>query len=190
MASDTAVSGVLAFLHELFPTREIGVATLDAWAMAFAAWPDDELQLCATRAATTPGRTFFPTPGEIAAFRKVTPIVDVAQLLRRIEKLGRHHPASGYLAPQVYVVREALGDVIADAYATAGGPSRCFSDEEITRNIAFREFQKAATEYAAMPSGERPLLGNDAGPRRIAPRNAPAESIAAIVTRALPAGAA
>ena len=190
MASDEGVSTVLAFLHELYPSREIGPATLDAFAFAFADWSDADLHACAKQAAATPGRTFFPTPGEIAAFRKVTPIVDAARLLRQIEKLGHNVAGQGYFAPQVWLVREKLGDVVADAYASAGGPPRCFSDEEITRNIAFREFQKYATEYAAMPSSERPLLGNDAGPRRISPRNAPAEPIGAVLTRALPPGAA
>ena len=188
MASKSAVVGVLAYLHELYPSREVGQATAAAWALTFSDWNDDELQSCAKDAATTPGRTFFPTPGEIAAFRKVTPIVDAAKLLRQIEKLGTNVPGAGYMPPQPWQVRESLGDVIADAYITAGGAPRCFSDEELTRNIAFREFQKAATAYAAMPTSERPLLGSDAGPRRIAPRNQPAESIASVVTRALPAG--
>jgi hypothetical protein len=188
MASKIAIASTLKFMLELYPNREsISETTAEAWAFAFADWADEELRAAAAQAATTPGRSFFPTPGEIAACRKVTPIVDAARLLRDIERLGVNHPGGGYIAPQVWLVREKLGDVVADAYATAGGPPRCFSDEEITRSIAFREFQKAATTYAAMPASDRPLLGSDAGPRRIAPRGAPVESIAAVLTRALPA---
>jgi hypothetical protein len=135
------------------------------------------------QAATTPGRTFFPTPGEIAAFRKVTTIVDAAQTIRRIEKLGANVPGAGYIAPQVWRVREALGDVIADAYATAGGPGRVFSDDEVSRSIASREFQKAASEYAAMPTVERPILEAGSNSRRIAARNAPPEGLAEIIAR-------
>lgn len=185
MASDKGVAAVLAYLHELYPTRELNATTLDAWALVFADWPDAELQAAAMQAAGTPGRTFFPAPGEIAAFRRTAQIVDGAKLLRQISALSVYNAHSGMIAPQVWQVREKLGDVLADAYATAGGGARCFSDDETTRAIAYREFQKAATEYAAMPAGERPLLESGAGPRKIAPRNAKPEAISGIVTRAL-----
>lgn len=181
MASKATIAGVLAYMHELYPTREIGTATAEAWAMAFADWDDADLQACARQAATTPGRTFFPTPGEIAAFRPAS-TVDSPKILRQIERLGVNLPGAGYVAPQVDAVRAALGDVIADAYATAGAGSRVFSDDETTRAIAYREFHKSATAYAAMPAVERPALV--AGPpRKLIPRNAAAESITDIVKR-------
>ena len=188
MASKQTIAGVLAYLHELYPSRAIGQATAEAWSLTFADWPDDELQRCAKAAALTPGRSFFPTPGEVAAFRKTTPIIDAGKLLRQIEKLGGYSPTIGYQHPTPYTVRLALGDVIADAYATAGG-HRCFSDDETTRSIAFREFQKAATEYAAMPEGVRPLLESGQLRPRLKDRNAKPESLADVVTRALPPGA-
>ena len=189
MASKTAIAGVLAYLHELYPTREIGPATGEAWALTFADWDDAELQVCAKQAATTAGRTFFPTPGEIAACRTTTPIVDAARLLRRIESLGRHNAVSGYIAPEVEYVRRQLGDVIADAYAAAGGGSRCFSEDPTTRSIAYREFQRRAEEFAATPNAERPPLELPGGDRRRIAQPEKLESIGAVVTRALPIGA-
>lgn len=189
MASKQAIAGVLAYLHELYPSRAIGQATAEAWSLTFADWPDDELQVCARAAAASPGRSFFPTPGEVAAFRveRMTPIVDAGKLLRQIEKLGTYSPTIGYQPPTPSTVRAALGDVIADAYATAGG-HRCFSDEEMIRSIAYREFQKAATEYAALPDGVRPLLESGQLRPRLKDRNAQPESLAGIIGRALPAG--
>lgn len=181
MASRIAIASMLAYLHELYPSRTINAATPEAFAFAFADWSDDELQSAAMQAATKPGRTFFPTPGEIAECRKVAPIVDGAALLRRIESLGSYSAAVGFIAPQVFTVRKRLGDLIADAYATAGGV-RCFSDDPITRSIAFREFQKAVTEYAALPAEQRPLIESGEQPRKLSRGGEP---IGNIIQRAL-----
>ncbi len=47
-------------------------------------------------------------------------------------------------------MRQQLGDAIAYAYAAAGG-TRVFSDNEVSRDIAEREFQKAMTEAVNRP---------------------------------------
>ncbi len=147
MASKTAIATVLAYLHELYPTREIQPATAQAWAMVFAEWPDDELQACAMKAAAERGRTFFPTPGEISAYRAI-PTVDAAAILRRISKLGTYNPNRGWIYPRIETVRAALGDAIANAYSEAG-TDRCFADDDsITQGIAHRMFEKCITETA------------------------------------------
>lgn len=191
MASPRAIAAVLAYLHELYPTREIGVATTEAWAMTFAAWDDETLTACARAAAATPGRTFFPTPGELAALRpeNAPPVVDGQKILRQISQLGTYSAHVGMIAPHVGAVRDALGDVIADAYASAGS-ERLFSDDDKTRSIAERDFQKAAEQYAAMPDTPRPLLESGDGPRLRGRRTDKPESIAAIVARSLPPGTA
>lgn len=153
MASDRGISGVLAFLHELFPTREIGPATLDAWALVFADWDDDELQRCAVLAAKTPGRTFFPTPGEIAAFAPKPPAPDVDALLLKIHDLGEYSPRVGWCYPSLQSIREQLGEAVGDAYAEAGA-GRCFADadrngQSTTRDIARREFAAALIAHQA-----------------------------------------
>jgi hypothetical protein len=187
MASDKGVSAVLALLHELYPTRDIGSATLDAWALAFAEWTDDELLAAARRAATTPGRTFFPTPGEIAEMRVVESVVDSGKLLRTIEKMSAYSPQVGMIAPNVQQVRDVHGDAIADAYAAAGGGIRCFANDDTSRSIAAREFHKAMERFTAPVPGDRLLLDSGDSVRRLPSggRRGP-ESLAAIVQRALP----
>lgn len=160
MASDTAVAGILAFLHELFPTRELSDRALDAWLIVFADWSDDELKACARAAAREPGRAFFPTPGEIAAYRPV-PTVDVDQVLGRIAKLGGHNPRTGWVYPRAEDVRAQLGPAIADAYAAAGG-DQCFAvatsdGATVTRDIARRAFAAELTT-AQRREPSRPLL--------------------------------
>jgi hypothetical protein len=93
------------------------------------------------------------------------------------------------IPPNVGQVRDAFGDVIADAYASAGS-HRVFSDDDTTRSIAERDFQKAAEQYAAMPDAPRPLLESGEGPRIHGRRDAKPESIATIVARSLPPGTA
>jgi hypothetical protein len=155
MASNAAIAGALALLHELYPTREIGPNTAPAWALVFADWDDETLTACVKRAAATPGRTFFPTPGEIAAFRPV-PMVDGPAILRRISALGTYNP-NGWLYPRIETVRDAMGDAVASAYAAAG-VERCFADDDsITQDIARRAFATELTS-AQKANPTQPLL--------------------------------
>lgn len=140
MASDTAIARTLAFLHELFPTREITEATLDAWTVTFSDWPDDLLRECAIRAAKEPGRQFFPAPGEIFAQRP-QPAIDIDSIRYHIEKLGEYNPNVGWIYPSNQKVQAILGESIATAYAIAG--RALFSENETTASIAAREFRRA-----------------------------------------------
>lgn len=152
MANDTTIAGVLAFLHELFPTRPVTPATLDAFSLIFADWPDAELNRCAVEAARESGRTFFPTPGEIAAYRAhyLPPVMDHEFVLRQIEKLSVYNPHRGMVPPRIDEVREKLGAHVAAAYALGGG-CRIFADGETTRDIARREFEKALQDIRTNP---------------------------------------
>jgi hypothetical protein len=129
----------------------------------------------------------FPPPAVF--FAQVPPVVDGQKILRQISKLSTYNAQVGMIPPNVGQVRDAFGDVIADAYASAGS-HRVFSDDDTTRSIAERDFQKAAEQYAAMPDAPRPLLESGEGPRIHGRRDAKPESIATIVARSLPPGTA
>lgn len=176
MASDIGISRTLAFLHELFPTRDIGPATLDAWALVFESWPDDLLQSCAVKAAKEPGRTFFPTPGEVGAYAPPPP-VDTLAVLYRIEQLGHYEPTQGWVLPTFEQIRDALGDEIARAYTVAGA-KQLFADDakdgtHVTRDIARRTFaqelekvNKTSPERLRLMPTRKPMLQIEAPKER------------------------
>ena len=164
MASDIAVSAALAFLHELFPTREIGPNTLDAFAAAWKGLDDDELRESVLKAAQEPGRAYFPSPGEIIAHRRCAK-VDAGKVLRQISAMGSRNP-NGWIYPSVERVRLALGDEIADAYAAAG-TERCFAaDGSVMQDMARRTFaaELTAADKNVPATG---LLGATAAPRAL-----------------------
>lgn len=127
----------------------------------------------------------FPPPAVFFAAIAPEPVFDSQAILRQIEKLATYNPNVGMIPPHVGQVRDALGDLIADAYASAG-TDRLSSDDETTRSIAQRDFAKALTQYAAMPDTQRVLVASAPEARRIANRNAAPELIGAIAQRALP----
>jgi hypothetical protein len=158
MASNKAVAELLAYLQELFPSRDVTEKTLPVWVLHFEDWSDEELRACTRAAAREPGRKFFPTPGEIAAHRAPAPAIDADAILERIAKLGYHNPRSGWMYPTAQFVREQLGDVIANAYVTAGG-ERCFASpagdgSTVGRDIARRTFaEEIRTAHSRAPGG-------------------------------------
>jgi hypothetical protein len=147
----------------------------------------EQFEAAATRVFADYTDFGFPPVSVFCA--ELPPVVDGQKILRQISKLSDYSPSVGMIPPNVGQVRDAFGDVIADAFASAGS-NRLFSDDDTTRHIAEREFQKAAERYAAMPDVPRPLLESGAGPRIHGRRNAKPESIANIVARALPPGTA
>lgn len=158
MASKQTIAGALAFLHELFPTRDITDATGHAYQIALAEFSDDELRHCVELVAKEPGRKFFPTPGDIAAHRQPPPAIDCEALLGRISKLGCHDPRSGWIYPTSERIRESLGDAVADAYVNAGS-TQCFAPADssgatVSRDIARRRFADAIhAAHQAIPGG-------------------------------------
>jgi hypothetical protein len=127
----------------------------------------------------------FPPPAIFFAAVTSEPVFDSQAILRQIDRLATYNPNVGMIPPNVGQVREALGDLVADAYASAG-TDRLRSDDETTRSIAQRDFAKALTEYARMPETPRQLIASAPEARRISNRSAKPESLAAIVQRALP----
>ena len=65
MATEKAIATLLAYFHELYPTREITESTPEAWRWALTDVSDARLQDAMQRIVREPGRTFFPTPNEL-----------------------------------------------------------------------------------------------------------------------------
>lgn len=89
---------------------------------------------------------------------------DSEAIVKRIWSLASYHPQYGTNPPSVGLVREKLGDTIADAYALVG-PERLFSNSEVGRDIARREFTADLTTAAEQgyqvslpPVEARPML--------------------------------
>lgn len=141
MASDTAISRVLAFFHELYPTREISPALLDAWAVIFgdAKYTDAALEAAARSVSQEAGREFFPTPSALLVYFPAPARLSATETLKQISALGHEGPHFEWVLPAVERVRAALGDGIATAYGDVG-PHRLGSDNPLTREIAERDF--------------------------------------------------
>lgn len=163
MASLEAVTTGLSLLQESFPTREITGKTGEVWKLLFADVDDAAFLSACTALAVEHGRTFFPTPGEIMALACPAPVIDSADILTQIHDLGEYGP-TGWRYPSIAAIRAALGDQVGTAYIDAGG-ARVFADNETTRDIARREFEKALAASAKRPA--LTLIGAQE-PKRIA----------------------
>ncbi len=156
MATDRAVGIALATLLETFPTREITAQTVKVWGKVLAGTDDDALGRAVLRLCRDPERRFFPTSGELFAELQTEipkPAVDFEVIQKQISDLGSYNPNMGWVYPRVQPVREKLGDAVADAYAACGA-ARLFSDDEIGRSIAQREFRQ---ELESQVSAGSPL---------------------------------
>lgn len=144
MASKNAVGLALSTLIETFPTREITAQTANVWMGVLSETNDDALGRAVLRLCRDPQRKFFPTSGELFAeiqTEVVKAVIDVEQIQRRISALGSYNPNMGWMYPSAAVVRQELGDAVADAYSACGG-AKLFSDDDVGRSIAEREFRK------------------------------------------------
>lgn len=65
MATPECIAGVLAYLHQCYPSRPIDEGTAAAWEITFSDVGDANLQAAARAAANEPDREFMPTPGNI-----------------------------------------------------------------------------------------------------------------------------
>lgn len=65
MASPQAVTHLLHYFRELYPTREFSDFTLDAWCAALDDLTDEQIAEAGRRIVKESGRTFFPTPNEV-----------------------------------------------------------------------------------------------------------------------------
>ncbi len=201
MANTAAIKLGLRVLHEAFPTREITKQTGAVFHELFRDTPDEDFLAACRTLATQRGRTFFPSPGEIAAMLTPRAAVDLDRLLEAISDQGQRS-YSGFIYPRIERVRLVFGDAIASAYAFAGA-SRLWSNSETSRDIARREFREhldteAGPEIAPwlvggkldrlIPPPNRParVLPEPKGPK--GPRWTPLQSAVADVSRQIGPG--
>ena len=147
MATRRAVMTALKMFALTF-AGDVSDERIDLYFAALDDVSDDALAAATLQLVRTHRGEWIPTPATIrdAAGANTLPVIDAGRLLREIDRLGEYSPGTGWESPSVDVVREKRGDLIADAYAAAGGPERLFEGGATTREIAAREF---AQEMAA-----------------------------------------
>lgn len=172
MASKRAVATALKMLGRAF-AGVVDEPRIEVYAAALEDLTDEELATAATLVIRNYTGEFIPPPAVIRKAIAPAPVaVDAPSIIRRIEKLMTYNPNMGMLPPPTETVRTQLGEQAAYAYAAAGGP-RLFSDNETTREIAARDFQRAMAEAVGRPQAPLPVLGagelaaNDAGVKSI-----------------------
>lgn len=157
MASDRAIATAIAMFAEAFPSRETTERTADVWALIFAETPDDQLSRAALRLCRDPERRFFPSSGEVfAAMAEETKPVDAASIIHRIEKLGYYDAKRGWVYPTRDMIREKLGEAIAEAFTVGGGETifaGIVDGSEIQGNIARRKFTEHLNELQRRQPG-------------------------------------
>ena len=147
MATRQAVLATLTMLAREY-AGTVTEEKADLWLAALEDVSDVALAAAVATVIKTHTGGFIPPVAVIreAAGANALPAIDAGRLLREIDRLGEHNPATGWQSPSVEVVRQIKGDAVADAYAAAGGPERLFEGGATTREIAAREF---AQEMAA-----------------------------------------
>lgn len=159
MASPEIIGRGIVALHEAFPSREVTERTAELWIRLFRNVSDEEFTRAVETVIADPKREFFPAPGVlIGVIRGPAPVLDIPQVVRRIESLGHYNPNCGWIWPRVDVVRETLGDAIATGYGQVG--FRLGADDETTRSIAFRDFVAEVTAVLER-DGEKALNGSE-----------------------------
>lgn len=146
MASKKAILTAMAALASVFA----GDVTNEKVAMYTAALQDlSDEQVAASVAMLVKTHTgqFIPVPAQIreACGANAKPSVDTAKLLRDIDKAGSYNANVGWSRPRVEKIRELFGPQVAYAVAEVG-ISRLFADNDTTRDIALRDFQRVLAE--------------------------------------------
>lgn len=158
MATSRAVAAALAVLGRAF-AGVVDEERVDVYCAALEDLSDADLAIATAHVVKTHTGEFIPPPAVLRKAVAPAPIaVDSSAVLRRIENLAIYSPQAGMIYPRGDVVRDALGEAIAYAYAAAGG-ERVFSDNETTREIATREFQKALAEAVSRPGAALLVVG-------------------------------
>lgn len=150
MASDTAIRMALKSLVAAGYAGDITAERVKAWHWALEDLTDAQVQVGTERTIREYTNPFLPPAAVIrekAGANRVAP--DVDQVVRRISALGGYAGGNvGWCAPRGDVVREKLGDAVADAYASVGG-ERLFGGDDTGRSIALRDFGQALSDAVA-----------------------------------------
>lgn len=183
MASDGKVQWALSVLSVLSPERQMTREQVAAYAMALGDMTDEQLDYAVKRAVRE--CKFYPKPAELRDFAGVNakPKPDVTGIISRIRGLVTFFNGAEHM-PSVELVRDQLGDAIANAYGFVG-PRRLesvvFDGVGVGADIAAREFasalegaQEAGQSVALPPLTEMKRLSNasqslfiDGPPQRI-----------------------
>lgn len=143
MATRRAVTASLKMFTLTF-AGDVSVERIDLYTRALEDVDDTALAAATVRLVKTHRGEWIPVPAVIreAAGANAVPALDTDELLRAIDRAGTYNPAAGWQSPCVETVRCLFNEHVARAYAEAGGPSRCFADNETTRAIAARDFDR------------------------------------------------
>lgn len=140
MPSNANLARGMAILQAAFP-RDVTDDVTAVYRLGLADLSEDQY-LAGINACVKECR-YFPTVSEIrerAGLNKKVAI-DTDAALGAISALGSYNPNVGWLYPRVEAVRAAFGDAVGAAYGMAGA-ARCFSDNEVSRDIARRVFSE------------------------------------------------
>jgi hypothetical protein len=158
MASERAVAAALKMLGRAF-AGVVDVERVELYRAALDDLSDAELARATLLVIRSHTGEFIPPPAVLRKAVAPAPVaIDSAGIIRRIEKLATYNPNAGMIYPCVETVRGELGDATAYAYAAAGGP-RLFSENDVGRDIATREFTRAMTEATSRPTAALPVIG-------------------------------
>ncbi len=162
MASKAMVAKCLAMMSRSF-AGEVDDERVRLYHAAFDDLDDAQIERATTIVVRQWTGAFIPPPAVIrAAVAPAAPAVDAGALARRISKLGFYHP-TGWVYPRIDKVRDELGEVVAYAYAAAGR-ERLYAENDTTRDIAEREFEKSLIEGMKRAPNGLPVIGAPAVP--------------------------
>ncbi len=158
MATSKAVLSALKMLSRAF-AGVVDPERVELYRVALDDLSDEQLAAATVIVIRTHTGEFIPPPAVLRKAVAPAPVaIDVAGIVRQIEKLAAYTPGAGMQYPAVRTVREELGESVGYAYAAAGG-ARLFAEDATTRSIAAREFQRAMTEAVSRPATALPLIG-------------------------------
>jgi hypothetical protein len=131
MASREAVAAGLAVLQQCAPTRDIDTDTLRIWQTLFADDSDAAFLTACRTLAREPGRTFFPSPGEVvAAMRPPQPPIDIDRLCWLLGGLTTYTP-HGTRPPALADIADLFGPAVAEAVGNVGvGRLLCGTEDD------------------------------------------------------------
>jgi hypothetical protein len=151
----------MMMLARTFTGGQVERETIELYAAALDDLTDEQLERACLIVVRTHTGGFIPPPAVLRkAIAPARAVVDADAILRRIEKLSIYNAATGMIAPPRAVVERELGEAVGYAYAAAGG-KRLFADDEIGRDIATREFEKALAEAESRPGAYLPVIGGN-----------------------------
>lgn len=168
MASRPMVAKTLGALSEAFG-GDVSDKKLSVYCEALSDLSDEQLVTALRTVLRTWDGKFIPPPAALRnAIGANVAQLDAEPIIERIYALREYSP-TGIRWPSTPAVRDACGELVAIAYADAGG-ARIFADSDITRDIARREFS-AALQSAMEARGVTELAMPSPRPRLSAASN-------------------